>query len=553
MCHRPGGIDMNDNKFAFNPKHAAILALGSSAKCRIKIEEIYKSDELVYYQKYKTSQLYEDKLKEIYPAIDLEHINMLIGIFEDAYEKNDFNDIYVIVKELNPRILKFLKNKTVIDIDEFLNREFFNNKYKRKIGTGIFFDESVNEGEMYKEAYVLFYVASLNNQCIEGLYKQRVIENYSILQNSLSIHKMVNQPTENALKRLDEFKLLFGLDDVFINRQKSLGDLFDNLIEYQIEAKLCSQVGKDNFQKYGVPISLYDSIRKSIFKTGVFKYIGSYCGFTPLLNFEADLSLASVPINSEITNKIILACINSLKGNNIPETEAGLLLISELYMYAIIYHYNELKDKYLHSEKEKYFEDITNLRNSLNTQYEQLLSKQSEANDIIKRNKTELDDLKKKLAEVNSSLRTTELKLKKKDDELKRINDVNKKLYIENDMLYELLNRDSNTPTEASYTEKLSFIQSKRLALFGGNKATINLLKSQFEKIIIFEKNTSDISSIKSCDAVFVNYQWLKHSLSYKLYSLAKTEKIPFIYISGTNIEKIVNQMYDALLTTDEA
>lgn len=544
-------MDRNDS--AFNLKHAAILALGSSVKCRNSIEEIYKTDELNFYNTYKLSPMYNDKVKEIYPAIDLEHINMLIGIFENAYRRCDFNSIYTIAKVLNPRILKFLKNKTIVNIDEFLENEFFRSKYRKRVGNGIFFDESINEGERFKEATVLFYLASLNRQSVEGLYKNRIIGNYYKLVNSLLIHKMAEKPTACDLVKMNELKQSLGLSDDFINRQNNLGDLFDNLIEYQVEAELCRKIGTDTFKKLGVTPSLYDATRTSVFKSGLFKYIGTFTKFTPLLNFETDLSMASIPISQELIDKFIFTCVNAQKENHIPEQEMGLLLTSMLYMYAIIHHYNELKEKYLYSEKEKYFDDITNLKENLNNQLDLLLAKENEIDDIIKKNTSELKELKEKLATATSDLRTMGHEMCKKEDELKKVKDENESLNAKNEMLYELLQMNfENPPSQIPYAEKLHFIQSKKIAFFGGNKTTIHQLKNQFEKLIVFEKNTSDISSIISCDAVFVNYQWLKHSLSYKLYSLAKTEKIPFVYISGTNIEKIVTQMYD-ILSIDNA
>ena len=132
-------------KLTLDIRHLMVLALGSSERSQPTIKRIYRNNELYFYEKYKKSLLSNDELKEIYPAIDLEHINMLIGIVEDAYDNMNFTDIDEIIKAFNSRIFKFIKNQSIIDVDEFLDKEFFHSKHVKKQGTGLFFDEKFHE------------------------------------------------------------------------------------------------------------------------------------------------------------------------------------------------------------------------------------------------------------------------------------------------------------------------------------------------------------------------------------------------------------------------
>lgn len=547
---------MKDNKFIFNARHVAILALGSATRCRDKIEEIYKSDELSYYEKYRKSEMKDDLLKEVYPAIDLEHINMLIGIFEEAYEKNDFSNIYEIIKSFNPRILRFVKNKTVVDIDEFMNREFYENKFRKKVGDGIFFDESINEIEMFNEAAVLIYIAKQKEQELTGFSLTRTIGHFKMLADNLARREFSKEIPAEVLNKVNELKAILGLNDAFINRQSDLGNLFDNMIEYKIERILSDKIGLDTFRKRGIHPDVYDTIRSSVFEKGLFKYIGTLTSFTSYFDIETNLSMSGVPINSKIVDRILYSCINGKNGNKIPDSELGLLFVSELFIYSIAYHYNDLKYKYLHSEKEKYFDDITRLKSSLESKYNQLEEKETEMTQAIENNKVTLANKDNEITRLQNELREHKRLLEKSEKENHSLQQKLELASAENDMLYDLLNQKNDTKAnneEISYDLKIGFIQSKQqLAFFGGNKTTNNQLKGIFNNIIFFEKNTSDISSISNCGAVFINYQWIKHSLSYKIYAKAKKENIPFYYLTGTNTNKVIDQIYESLQTNVE-
>lgn len=547
---------MKDNKFTFNARHVAILALGSSTRCRDKIKEIYKSDELSYYEKYRKSEMKDDLLKEVYPAIDLEHINMLIGIFEEAYEKNDFSNIYEIIKSFNPRILRFVKNKTVVDIDEFMNKEFHENKFRKKVGDGIFFDESINEIEMFNEAAVLIYITKQKEQELTGFSLTRTIGHFKMLADNLARREFSKEIPVEVLNKVNELKVIFGLNDAFIDRQSDLGNFFDNMIEYEIERMLSDKIGIDTFKKRGIHPDVYDTTRSSVFEKGLFKYIGTLTSFTSYFDIETNLSMSGVPINSKIVDRILYSCLNGKNGNKIPDSELGLLFVSELFIYSIAYHYNDLKYKYLHSEKEKYFDDITRLESSLESKYNQLEEKEAGMTQAIENNKVTLTNKDNEITRLQKELREHKRLLEKSEKENHSLQQKLELASAENDMLYELLNRKNEIKAnneEISYDLKIEFIQSKQqLAFFGGNKTTNNQLKGIFNNIIFFEKNTSDISSISNCGAVFINYQWIKHSLSYKIYAKAKKENIPFYYLTGTNTNKVIDQIYESLQTNVE-
>lgn len=540
---------MTNNEFIFDIQLAAILSLGSSKVCQKTIKTIYVQNEIYFYEYYKNSKYKDNQLKEIYSAIDLEHINMLIGIFDEAYKTENFVNVNEVIKSLNPRIFKFIKNKNIVAIDEFIEKEFFKSKYRKKVGTGIFFDESFSEQELYANAAVLVYIADRNEQRIAGLYKEQLNQYFTRLEKALFIKQASLKPNAKMINEIDKLKSKLGLTDDFINRQPDLGTFLDNLIEYEIESNACKAIGLEKLKKEGMSPDFYKTTRKNVFKHGLFKYIGVYNIFAPLFDIETDLSLSKTPINSLIINQILFSCVNAMKGNDVPETEVDILFISELFLYSLSYHYNELKDTYLHSEKEKYFDDITSLRDSLNSKYNTIIEEEKELTEKVKSCEKALLNRNIEISQIKSELSSLNKINKKQENQLEKYKNSLEEKQQELDLLYDLLKTKESVSNDVAYDDKVKYIKSKKIAMFGGNKTTLKQLASLLGNISFYEKNTSDLSALSQCDAIFINYEWLKHSVSFKMWSYAKKANIPFYYTIGTNISKLIDQIYDSLIT----
>ena len=121
-----------------------------------------------------------------------------------------------------------------------------------------------------------------------------------MLADNLARREFSKEIPVEVLNKVNELKAIFGLNDAFINRQSDLGNLFDNMIEYEIERRLSAKIGIDTFKKRGIHPDVYDTTRSSVFEKGLFKYIGTLTLFTSYFDIETNLSMSGVPINSKI-------------------------------------------------------------------------------------------------------------------------------------------------------------------------------------------------------------------------------------------------------------
>jgi len=493
--------------------------------------------------------LYKDELKEIYLANDLEHINMLIGIFEDAYINDDFTNVDLIIKELNPRIFKFIKNKTVIDIDEFVNREFFSNKIRKKVGTGKYFDENFSEEEICNNTTALVYVAIRLKIKFYGEYIEKTYEHYQMLVNSFlqSMRFKYYGDSIEIKENIIKLKEKLNITDEFINRQENVGTFLDNYIEYEIENEFALKYGTEKFDDVQFFYPKYKSFRDYLFTQKKLRYIGVLTIFTPLFGIEANVFLNKVPINTEVVDKILYSCIGAIESNKVPESELNILFAAELYLYALIEEYNQLKYKYLNSEKDKYFDDITALKENLEIKYKELEEKENElilrATEAEEKYKSVEEQIKNQSGEIRRLSKLVEKQEKIIEQSEEKI--TNKDYEIE--ILKSIIENQKNEVISISLEAQVNYLKNKKIAIFGGNKSSIKQLNDLLNNIVVFEVNTKDISSVNNCDVIFINYQWMKHSLFYKIDSLKNKTKTPIFYISGTNVKQIIGQMYQCI------
>jgi len=535
----------NENKRKINIRHAVILSLGSAVQCIKIINEIYESNELYYYEMYKKSSMKNDLIKEHYPANNLESINKLIGIFENDYENNSFNNIDIIIKAFNPRIFKYLKNKTIVDIDEFLDKEFFNNKFKNKVGDGLFFDENLNENEIYNNSIVLIYLARRNDIEVVGTYANQTFLFFEKKIYSLIIKKISKNPRPFIQELMEKIRKDLNLTNEFIKRQPDLGTFLDNLIEYKIEEILITQHGQ-NYKKYGVLPELYNKARDQVFKMDFYRYIGVFTLACSLQDIDSELFMETVPINNEVVDKILFSCANANKGNKVPESEIPLLFIAELFVYSLSYHYNDLKYKFIHSQKQKYFDDVTKLRDMLTEKYEKVLLDEKNLNKKLVENESKVKNMQDEILKLKDELRYYTKKNEKQEKIIAEEKELLDGYKQENEILLDQIGI-ADIESDIPYEDMINAIKDNKIALVGGNKSSLAKLKKQFTNLIVIEKNTDDIAGINACKAIFINYQWLKHSLVYKIWSEAKVENVPIFYLSGTNIKQIVIQIYNSL------
>lgn len=531
-----------------NIRYLAIISLGSSIRCKDIITEIYKEKELYFYKKYRDSKLKEDQLKEIYAATDLERINMLIGIFEDAYERSDFSNIDKIVKTFNPRIQKTLKNETIANVDEFIDREFIHNKYIKKVGTGLFFNEIVSEVEIISTGVVFLYMAVRNGLEITGYFINRLSYVCQVMEESTAKFGKIGRITDSHRKVIDQLKQKFKLEDDFVNRQTSLGNMLTNLIEYRTEEKLISRIGLEKLKQNGYSSEVYDSTRNGLFTESYFKYIGAINSLLPYFGVGGDYFFEKVPINSKIIDTILEACIRANINNRIEEEEIPALFITELMIYGLEQQYAELKHLYLNSEKDKYYDDLTNLIEENNKKKEELEAYEQKILSERSTIKKELENSQRLNKEKDETIRQLRKQLEKTSKENIDLEQTLLKQQKANEILKEVCSTKIEEKSSVTFEERLSTLNSKRIAIVGGNTNAFKQLKKYLPNITAYYSETADLSALNNLDAVFINHEWISHSLFYKVWNVKDKMNGSLYFISGTNAKQIISQMYNQII-----
>ena len=100
---------------------------------------------------------------------------------------------------------------------------------------------------------------------------------------------------------------------------------------------------------------------------------------------------------------------------------------------------------------------------------------------------------------------------------------------------------------EISLEEKLELLNNKKIAIIGGNINSFKQLKNYLTNVTAYYNSTDDLSGLENYDAIFINHEWISHSLFDKVWTLRNKIDVPVLFISGTNAKQIIGQMYNGL------
>ncbi|MFE8698251.1 hypothetical protein ACFYKT_18165 [Cytobacillus sp. FJAT-53684] len=101
-----------------------------------------------------------------------------------------------------------------------------------------------------------------------------------------------------------------------------------------------------------------------------------------------------------------------------------------------------------------------------------------------------------------------------------------------------------------SFEERVLFLKEKNIVIIGGHPNWQIKLKEIFPNYIIVdvENLNRDLSFIGHADAVFINTNFLSHSLYWKVMNQMSKNEVPLHFMERTtNIERIVMHLYEML------
>ncbi len=173
-----------------------------------------------------------------------------------------------------------------------------------------------------------------------------------------------------------------------------------------------------------------------------------------------------------------------------------------------------------------------------------------------------VDGLKIEAAELRESLSKSEKdndeqkriigKLRKQisenEEEIVQLKEVNNTLKVENEGLVERVKAISDTQSTSQIPIEIyvNAIQSKRIAIFGGDMMHAELRKLDFKNLKLFEASNrqSSFGDLAYQDLIVIVTGYIAHSTSYIPKGAAEKAGIPVLYFNKKNVTSLIQEMF---------
>lgn len=522
-----------------------VVSLALDRKCSDTIDEIYYKNEDFYYKAYLESDFSNSKIKKIFTMKTEDRINKLLGIVQASMEKDNILVIERIVKKVHPSIVNYVKKSNVVDLNDFAEKYsifYLSEEENFTIGVALLFLAIYYDKKVIGDSYLYFihekwgyYMTSSN---AKNFYEEdlKTTSNINILKNIESGYKLFNK-----------------------DRSEKIDTSLEIFIQECIDILTCKKLNLDShtdFKKLKeIPINVYQDARSSIFKKGVVGYIGAFSRYINSLGLESNDIFIDTKINNDILEKIFVDYTYSNKYNGVSESEKELYIISCIYIYNLIELYKECKDMYLNNLLEEKYkealkveEEIKNKKNKYETKisnYKTKLNEMKKENEILKKKLNELEKENKKLVADTTKQNVSIIDFENK---VKRCNEIIEELKIQCNELSSAKQIDDNITLE----DKIKYINQYKIGIFGGMN-NIKNLSDTLTNVYFYNSKNQDISSIASLDAIFISYEFINHAFTNKINSTISKLNIPKRYISGTNLNLIIDCIYYELLKINDS
>lgn len=107
------------------------------------------------------------------------------------------------------------------------------------------------------------------------------------------------------------------------------------------------------------------------------------------------------------------------------------------------------------------------------------------------------------------------------------------------------LEEESQDNTDVSYEDMVRALQSRNLVFVGGHENWIARMKRILPEVKFASRKLHDIPQLSSSvEALFFKFDQSSHKAYYKAKSMCKACDVPFYYISGTDVEECIRQIY---------
>ena len=217
----------------------------------------------------------------------------------------------------------------------------------------------------------------------------------------------------------------------------------------------------------------------------------------------------------------------------------------------IIAKCNLLEKEISHRNEKLQFEDERQ-------EYENRISSLIEKLDLDDVNdlKDDLNDVKNEFEHLNTNYNNLYKDYLKLQDELKEKELVITELNKSDDELHKLQEQmflvdyeGEETDSAIDYSDQLKeLITKKRIVLISQNENLNKRIKAKYSDLIIIANETLElVNLINNSDYVFINWQFIGHSLYYKVMSILRKFNLNYEYLHGSNISNLEKQICESL------
>ena len=501
-------------------EEAFIIYVGSHSKCFDIIDEIYKKYETKFWNYYIKSKYRNLKVKNLYHVAEIDSINKLIGILE-GYRNGDISilQIEAIIKKLHPSIVKYCKKKPEVDPYQFIMN------YGLK-----------DETESYLAA-VIIAMSFLSNE-----YQA------DFIGSSYITRKIVFPWRRDA-------KVSLEMQDV-ISKEMRL----ETIEEEPIEEFDFISFDEENTMSYGIITNKF--IERLTLKEGI-----DFDKNAPMILLlqlkilaKSEMNIFQVLNTVPTTDDLIYIVSTMIFFKQLsPTFESGYeqlsYLLQLIFLLVLGDQYKSTKELYLNTSKEEKYQSILEQEALLHESRAEFLRKESNLAEQLRKIEEENKKLKAQLQEQNQCIMKKERECNQQAQEIEelkeKLEDV-KKLNVD---LMEIKSyvAEKDLKNLPSTQEMIQYLNQYKLIIFGGYDSTNLQLQTTLTDISVINHTVNmDISKAKNVDFIFVNTGWFSHPLYEQVTKLCKLNNKKFYYISGTNFELIIKQMYTIMIENEE-
>ncbi|MFP3727661.1 hypothetical protein U8V72_20980 [Priestia filamentosa] len=519
-----------------------IAALGYNYYLHKEIDKLYEKGRWTYYEAFRNSQYYNDKLIKSFTPVREEKMKKVAGILEWCLQHDDLTLINRLIKKGYKDVWQYYKqNKKQLDLEKFV--AYIKKKRDGKhelpilellmyIAVLTYIVADFNKGSeevntMYSTEFGYYMFVSLN-ELMASATNDETFADWMDEEESIT--------EENVIKFIEE--------TLRINVKKKIPPTISSILQYTRVQGIRegfkepqSEIQQDS------PMRIAYQIQNNNSEKDIFKYIEGY----EFIFINSELNVEDL-LDVEITkDELLIHAYNSLcrqEANQYTNEDVKQYFIASLFIHGLFTQYKKQKEIFIRDTTESWYLDVRNKEKQIKEK--ERLYEQKEKG-FEKQLRSKEDENQNYLKEIE--------KLKKENERLKNEIDANKE---EKEELIELRSFAYNqqkidvVPSNISIKNIVESLNHKKVIVCGGHPNMQRRLKEQLPELDTLQTDTigKSFAYLTNYDIVYFYPNYASHSFYRKIKSAIYNSDTQLIYLPDVdNMEQLLLHMYSNIAT----